>query len=235
MCGSPQGELKMLARTLMLSTALAVLTVAPVATAGHMTRWYAGLEAGANWANDTDIAVDTVDPFFLGGYPNSGADFDSGWSGMATIGYAWDDWRVELELGLRQNDFDAFSGPPGYTGTGDMQQFSQMLNIVRDIDLGGNCVLSLGAGIGGNSISVHNGLHAPALDGDDYGMAWQLVAGFSHELKPGLDLVVNYRYFNTDGPDIVENDAAIIHNDSWDDVGQHTLTIGLRFDLTPGL
>ena len=225
----------MLARTLMLSTALAVLTVAPVATAGHMTRWYAGLEAGANWANHTDIAVDTVDPFFLGGYPNSGADFDSGWSGMATIGYAWDDWRVELELGLRQNDFDAFSGPPGYTGTGDMQQFSQMLNIVRDIDLGGNCVLSLGAGIGGNSISVHNGLHAPALDGDDYGMAWQLVAGFSHELKPGLDLVVNYRYFNTDGPDIVENDAAIIHNDSWDDVGQHTLTIGLRFDLTPGL
>jgi opacity protein-like surface antigen len=66
-------------------------------------------------------------------------------------------------------------------------------------------------------------------------MAWQLVAGISHELKPGVDLVLNYRYFNTDGPNIIENEAGIIHNDSWDDVGQHTLTIGLRFDLTPGI
>ena len=225
----------MISRALKLSTALVVLTVAPVANAGHMTSWYLGLEVGANWAGDTDIAVDTIDPFFLGGYPASGADFDAGWGGMATIGYAWEDWRVELELGLRENDFDAISGPPGFSGPGDMHQFSQMLNVIRDIDLGGNCVLSLGAGIGGNSISLHNGLHAPALDGDDYGMAWQLVAGISHELKPGVDLVLNYRYFNTDGPNIIENEAGIIHSDSWDDVGQHTLTIGLRFDLTPGI
>jgi len=224
----------MFSRALKLSTALVVLTVAPVANAGHMTSWYVGLEAGANWAGDADVQVDTIDAL-LTPYPGSAADFEAGWAGMATIGYAWEEWRVELELGLRENDFDVLSGPPGLSGRGDMQQFSQMINVIRDIDLGGNCVLSLGAGIGGNSTSLHNGLHAPALDGSDYGMAWQLVAGFSHELKPGLDLVVNYRYFNADGPNIVETEAGIIHNDSWDDVNQHTLTIGLRFDITPGI
>ena len=224
----------MFSRALKLSTALVVLTVAPVANAGHMTSWYVGLEAGANWADDADVQVDTVDAL-LTPYPASAADFETGWSGMATIGYAWEDWRVELELGLRDNDFDVLSGPPGLSGSGDMQQFSQMINVIRDIDFGGNCVLSLGVGIGGNSISMHNGLHAPALDGDDYGMAWQLVAGISHEIKPGVDLVLNYRYFNADGPNIVENEAGIIHNDSWDDVGQHTVSIGLRFDITPGI
>ena len=44
---------------------------------------------------------------------------------------------MELELDLRENDFDAISGPPGFAGSGDMQQFSQMINVIRDIDLGG--------------------------------------------------------------------------------------------------
>ena len=46
-------------------------------------------------------------------------------------------WRVQLELDLRENDFDAISGPPGFGGSDDMQQFSQMINVIRDIDLGG--------------------------------------------------------------------------------------------------
>lgn len=222
----------MLSRTLMLSVALGVLATVPVANAGHMSKWYVGVEAGANWMADSDVKVDTIDPFFGGGWPTSNASFDTGWAGMATIGYAWPQWRLELELGLRANDMDTETGPPGFKGTGDMNQFSQMINIVRDLDVGSDCVLSLGAGIGGNSVSVDDKLHGPELNGDDYVMAWQLIAGLSHQLKPGLDLVVNYRYFNSDGPDIQEV-SGNRHNDTFDTLSEHTLTIGLRFDLDP--
>ncbi|MEQ1755014.1 MAG: outer membrane beta-barrel protein [Micropepsaceae bacterium] len=224
----------MLKRTLVLSTAIGLFALSPAADAGHMSKWYAGIEAGANWSADADMEVDTTDPVFGGGWPSSGASFDTGWGGMATVGYAWPQWRVELELGLRKNDFDSFTGPPGFLGTGDMEHFSQMINIIRDFDIGSDCNLSLGAGIGGDSVSVTDSLHVPTLDGDDYVMAWQLMAGISHELKPGLDLVLNYRYFNANGPDITETDAlARLHNSTYDSLSEHTLTIGLRFDLSP--
>jgi opacity protein-like surface antigen len=69
------------------------------------------------------------------------------------------------------------------------------------------------------------------FDDTDYVFAWQVIAGLSISVGPSTDLVLNYRYMQSDGPEFTETALAILHNDTFDDVGHHSLTIGLRFAL----
>lgn len=223
----------MITRTILLSSAMGFLLLAVPANASHAQKWYIGVEAGANWISDVAVDVDTIDPFFGGGFPPAGSEFDTGFAMLGTVGYTWTNVRVELELGYRANDFDSFASAGGFTGTGELSEFTQMVNFVYDWHLGPKCTLSLGAGMGGDSIQYKNSLHTVAFDDGDYVFAWQLMAGLSHPISPGLDLVLNYRYFNAASAEFTEVAGAILHNDTYDDLEKHTLTLGLRFDLGP--
>lgn len=219
-------------KTRLLTAATAVSLFALAAPAGaNVNGWYLGIEAGFNQNTDTDMLVDSIDPFFFGGFPPAGTTFDTGWMGAGTIGYAWPHLRLELELAYRDSDHDTFASAGTFTGTGDFNEFTQMVNVLWDIDLGPDASLSLGAGLGGDSISYTNSLHTTPFDGSEYVFAWQLIAGLNISIGPTTDLVLNYRFLNADGPEFLETSGGILHNDTFDDVGHHSVTLGLRFTI----
>jgi opacity protein-like surface antigen len=213
------------------ASAVSLLALAVPASSSHVSGWYLGIEAGVNTNDDTSMLVDSIDPSFGGGFPPAGTMFDTGFMGAGTLGYAWPNLRLELELAYRDNDHDTFASAGVFTGTGDFNEFTQMVNVLWDIDLNPDIALSLGGGIGGDSISYKNSLHTVPFDGSDYVFAWQLIAGLSLSIGPTTDLVLNYRYMQADGPEFLETAGVILHNDTFDNVGHHSLTIGLRFDI----
>jgi outer membrane protein OmpA-like peptidoglycan-associated protein len=212
--------------------AVATIALAGTAEASHFKGWYVGLEGGANWIQDADFKADSTTGFT--------SSFDTGWAALGTVGYAWSNWRFELELGYRANDIDDifFQGKRGVvhlTDSGELNEFSQMLNAVYDIPVGSKLTLSLGAGAGGDYIMYKDDvLHQPALalHDNDYVFAWQLIGGLNYALGERTELFVDYRYFNAEDAKFTDVDGlASTHSDDYDTIHKHTVTVGLRYDL----
>lgn len=204
------------------ATALA-LAISP-ASAGHFNGWYIGLEAGATWNSDNDA-------LFGEGVPPTtpvAIDYDTGWAAIGTLGYAFaGNWRLEGEFGYRDNDIDSINGVR--TG-GEHNTMSLMANILYDIPLTDRFTVSIGAGAGG----VHEQFDDGLLDQDeDINFAYQGLAGLSYAIGQRTDLTLNYRYMRTDESDF--HGAHAGHTDFYalDDGESHTVTVGLRFDLSP--
>ena len=190
---------------------------------GQPMGWYVAVEGGANWIDDAGGLVD----FGLVTVPLE-AHFDTGWALLAEVGYRWEtNWRLEFEAGYRDNDIAcvALGGGPCNAQDGDVSQFTQMANVLYDIALDDRLTLSLGAGFGGDYVSVNT----PALNDSEYVVAGQLIAGLNFALTDSIDLFVNYRYFIADDPHF---SSGPIVDASFDDA-KHTVTVGLRFDLDP--
>jgi outer membrane protein OmpA-like peptidoglycan-associated protein len=186
--------------------------------------WYVAVEGGVNWIEDADGSVDFPGPASI---PFE-AQFDTGWAVLGDIGYRWEsNWRLEFEVGYRNNDVDcvSFAGGPCGNFDADVTQFTQMFNLVYDIPLDDRLTLSLGAGLGGDFVTVD----APFFKDTDWVVAGQLIAGLNFALTDSIDLFVNYRYFIADDPHV---DVAPFVEAGFDDA-KHTVTIGLRFDLEP--
>lgn len=189
---------------------------------GRSVGWYVAVEGGVNWVEDASGSIDFFGP---GSIPFE-AQFDTGWSVFAEVGYRWEsNWRLELELGYRANDVDcvSFAGGPCGGINADVSQFTQMVNVIYDIPLDDRLTLSLGAGLGGDAVTVDG----PFFKDTTWVVAGQLMAGLNFAISDGVDLFINYRYFVADDPDIA---IAPFVDASFEDA-KHTVTIGLRFDL----
>lgn len=203
--------------------ALSAYTLATTAEAGHRPQgWYVGIEAGGTWMNDTDIDA-SVKPT-----KDIEVDFDDGLAILGEIGYRWENnWRLELELGSRHNDVDCFSvngNPCIMTALSDISQFSQMVNLIHDIDITERTAFSIGIGLGGNFIDADG---VGLLEDDDYSFAAQAIFQLSHELTDRIDLVLSYRFMTSDDPEF----RHITYKTMEMDTESHTVTVGLRFDL----
>lgn len=199
---------------------LSVYALATGAEAGHRPQgWYVGVEGGANWIDNADVAFATG--------LNFEAEFESGWAVFAEVGYRWENnWRLELEGGWRENDVDCISsGGPCIPGNwGDVSQFTQMVNIIHDIDISEHTAISVGLGFGGNFVDADS----PFLrDDDDFALAGQAIFQLTHELSDRLDFVLTYRFMTSDDPEfrLFNGKTVELENEN------HTLTVGLRFDL----
>ena len=96
--------------TLLLGTVAALALCTPAQAAG-LKGWYVGIEAGANWVNDTEHNMVGTQPTTHTHFINF--DYDAGWAFLATVGYGYDEnWRVEIEAGYRKNDADRFELSP---------------------------------------------------------------------------------------------------------------------------
>ncbi|MCE9521875.1 MAG: OmpA family protein [Alphaproteobacteria bacterium] len=213
----------MLKNTLLASAlGLSVYALAASAEAGHRPMgWYVGVEGGANWIDNADVEFNTG----FGGTTFE-ADFDSGWALFAEVGYRWENnWRLELEAGWRKNDVDcvSFGGPCIAGNWGDVSQFTQMVNIVHDIDITEHTAISAGLGFGGNFVEVDS----PFLNDEDFVLAGQALFQITHELNERLDFVLTYRFMTSADPefDFIGPVSAQFENEN------HTVTVGLRFDL----
>jgi len=204
---------------------LSVYALATNAAAGHRPEgWYAAIEGGANWIDDGDITRMPI-PAPVG----SEVEFESGWVALVEVGHRWhNNWRLELELGWRENDIDCvhFPGPACLVGNfGDIEQFTQMINVLHDIDLTPRTTLSIGVGAGGNFVDSD----APGLrDDDDYVFAGQAIVQLTHELSERLEFILTYRYMHSNDPEFSTfGPPTVVEFEN----ENHTVTVGLRFDL----
>lgn len=211
-------------KSLLIGT-VAAIALSGAANAAQFNGWYLGIEAGANWIEDTDVSLDTTTPTWF--------SFDTGWAGFGTVGYAWDNIRVELELGYRDNKLDAYGGEGGPLPLdGKFDEFSQMLNVVYDMSVMESWGVFVGVGAGGDFVSYEqNTSHSVDIHDDDWVFAWQALAGVNYHLTPNTAVFVGYRYFNAQEPAFSALDGATVHSDAYDTVHKHTATIGIRYAL----
>jgi OmpA-OmpF porin, OOP family len=214
----------MLRRGLTLSASVLALTALAASAQAGPKGWYVGLGGGISTQESADF-VTTPPGGPAGTVP---IEFDTGWAVMGSVGYRWDsNWRVEFELAFRQNDWERKIGGPN---TGELTQFSQMINLAYDFPLSDRMTLSVGAGLGGNLVSVD--VNAPptvSLD-DDYVLAGQLIAGLGYQITRQLELFVDYRYLVSSKPRHAFNFLGARELEFEND--NHTFMVGLRYDLT---
>lgn len=213
-------------KSFVLGSTIALACAMP-ASAGHFNGWYIGLEGGANWNADNDASFATN----LALPAPAPIEFGEGWAVLATTGYGFHNsgWRVEGEFGYRNNDIDSVGGVVGRTG-GELETMTLMANVLYDFQLMDRLTFSVGAGAGAAHSTFDDGL----LDQDeDINFAYQGIAGLSYAVSPRLDLTMNYRYLRTDDSDY--HGAHLAHTDFYalEENQNHTVTIGLRYDLQP--
>jgi opacity protein-like surface antigen len=206
--------------------------------------WYVGLGAGANWLDDIETTFNGPGG---GATPDAyQAEFDTGWMLAGAVGYNWEAFRLELELGYRTNDTSGVSldiAPPGPLTPepglgGDVSQFSQMVNMIFDIPLGEDAELSLGGGLGGVMVDVDiggalAGGGTQSLSDDDYVFAYQAIAGLSLDIAENTELFGEYRYFGADKVGLSGVNTGGVFPGSLEpediDLENHSALIGIRF------
>ncbi len=209
--------------------AAASLLVAGTASADYTspTGWYMSLGAGANWLED-GLMKEIETGVFDTAYTYS---FNDGYIVSGSIGYDFGDhWRVEFEVAHRDNDADWYvytNTPSSGSADAEVAEFSQMVNVLYDFQLGGNWEATVGAGIGGNLVTWSFGNSEPEYD--DYVLAGQLIGGVSYQFASRWKAFADYRYMIMDDPDFLELDNPV--NNYTLEKTDHSLLVGLRFDL----
>jgi len=185
---------------------------------------YVGAGAGFNWLDNSDATSQGALNTALGtlGVGQTGTiDFDYGWVGVLSLGYAFGNGvRVEVEGSYRDNDVNGINGFNGIAAprnqSGSVNTWAVMANAFYDFNLGWNLggvgiVPYIGGGIGYaqqnfdsvqiSSPTTNRGIR---IDGDDGNFAWQLIAGaaFPIESVPGLAFTAEGRYFSTLSNDV---------------------------------
>ncbi|MDZ4739734.1 MAG: OmpA family protein [Alphaproteobacteria bacterium] len=147
------------------------------------------------------------------------------WVGLIGAEPFWP-WR---DGSYRHNEIGAINGVPNAPG-GEINSASLMVNALYDIPVTDRMTLSLGAGAGAVHAEFDNG----TIDQDeDTSFAYQGIAGLNYAVSSRMDLTMNYRYLRSDTAEFQGRHLG--HTDFYDteDVQNHTLTIGLRYDLYP--
>jgi outer membrane protein OmpA-like peptidoglycan-associated protein len=218
----------MTARTLLLAS-VAFAGFSGSAEAVHFHGWYIGLEGGISHIEDLDQV--TGFPTAHGtSFRNSKSQFDEGWAVFATSGYAFDNnWRVEGELGYRSNALErAHASGSVTTRSGELNEYTLMANVLYDLQIASGTSLTLGFGVGADN--VHYRLDSTA-DDDDWALAYQGIVGLNQKIASQLDFFVTYRFLRVTGPTF--GGGLVATEVDTDDINKHSLTIGLRYDLSP--
>ena len=213
-------------KNVLLSTAVALVASAGAAQADIVTPtgWYLSVAAGANWISDGKFD-----------YKSSGvvtsansAQWDTGYAVAAAIGYDFGDhWRAEFEVTYRRNNADNICNSTAVcTASWSVWELSQMVNVLYDFRLGGNWSAAVGAGVGGNLVTLKPKFGGPS--GDDYVFAGQLIAQLGYQLSDRWQLYADYHFMVMEDP---EPDTPSVGGSVDLEKNEHTLMIGLRFDL----
>ncbi|NOT39425.1 MAG: outer membrane beta-barrel protein [Alphaproteobacteria bacterium] len=247
----------MKAKGILLATVAGVSIAAASQSSAHHQGWYVGLEAGVNWIDDTsvlfertrftavEIESESARSSWWNGNSSGSLEFDTGWAGFATVGYGFEkNWRVELELGYRDNDAtltregrycggeELSLAARGFCGTrtydGDMTEYTAMINVIYDVPLTEKLDLNIGLGAGVDYVQLDLSRNGRTLtDESDTRFAFQAIAGLTYQITKRLDLSLTYRYLNVSEPSFEARYKTL----ELDDLEKHTVTVGLRYDL----
>jgi OmpA-OmpF porin, OOP family len=215
----------MFSKRVLLATVFAAASPTLALAEVDPTSWYVSGEVGINRAEQEGEFVNITTVFQT--------DFEDGWAFFLAAGHQWDDLRVEFELGWRDNDaelFDLSSPPPGAVPlTGYTRQFTQMINVLYDIDVTDDFELALGGGVGGVYMQAQWTLTtgAAVIDDEDYAFAYQFIAQAAYEVTDNTDLFVGYRYFHSADTEM----TFILPLCTCENLesNEHALTLGVRY------
>jgi outer membrane protein OmpA-like peptidoglycan-associated protein len=210
-------------RSILLGAAAAVVLTGAANAGYDRDGWYVGLEGGYVAVNHFETGLNEL-------------HFDGGMALLGTAGYALSDsnWRLEGEVGYRQNEAPAVFASFLTTSRGgtrvittlttpELVEYTYMANAVYDFRFSGEKFgFSLGAGIGMDNARLDLG--GTGLTFEDWSVAAQGIAGATYRLGNHWDLTANYRYLVTAPTKFDLASAGIEEN-----IRKHTFTIGLRY------
>jgi outer membrane protein OmpA-like peptidoglycan-associated protein len=213
-------------RNVLLAGATSIALAGFATAAETPSGLYVDGQLGANWIDKFD-SLKGVNDFDYG--------HNTGWAVAGSVGYKLDTLpvRFEIELGYRDNTL-LFSVPGiGGGGDGSTSVFSQMVNVMYDIDLAPGTVFSIGGGVGGASINVKGGFDGASgnnlVNDDDYVFAYQGAAELEVMTSDNMGLYVGYNYFRADSFEIGVAPGYLAGGVFEDDYAAHTVFAGLRW------
>src|SRR5690242_5970208 len=93
-------------KKLLLGTVGALALCTAPADAARYNGWYVSLEGGANKAEDWNARSNITNLGVVTTTAPAHASFDTGWAVLGSVGYAFHNWRLEVEGGYRHNNTD---------------------------------------------------------------------------------------------------------------------------------
>jgi outer membrane protein OmpA-like peptidoglycan-associated protein len=224
-------------KKILLGTVGALALCTAPADAARYNGWYVSLEGGANFAEDWNARSNLTSLGAVTTTAPAHASYNTGWAVLGSVGYAFRNWRVELEGGYRHNNTDklvigpTIGAPTFTTNSGHVSHWSIMANALYDIPLGERWSLTLGAGAGGADTHIDY-VPLPGFKDDNWNFAYQGIAGLNYAIGSRTDLFLDYRYFRVVDPSFDFRGAQNVFLDHADDFANHTVTLGLRFALS---
>lgn len=182
-------------------------------------RIYVGLSLGATFPNDGDL---TSGLEFVG-MPSNSIEYDTGYSVGGSIGMFLGWARIEAEVLHRDSDVDDWdvSGFGDLDADGDLRTLAFMANVFYDHEVTDRTDLYVGTGLGAANIDGKLSGGGVEFSGDDWVLAWQLLAGVAYQLREDVAVTGGYRLFVTE--DYKFDDA------DFDAPVTHSLEVGLRY------
>lgn len=191
----------------------ALVTILMTSSVQASEGWYLNGTAGATLLSDSKISLSdgtTLD-----------ANFDLGYNLRGALGYSFEMYRLEVEIGWWANSFNRIQGISTDPG-GEMTSLSLLFNSYFDFSNQSPWTPYIGLGIGLANVSV-DGLTFPGVqDNTSAVFAYQFSAGIGFDISENVVLDLSYRYY-------AAQDAAI--NDADFPYATNSFSLGVRFAL----
>jgi opacity protein-like surface antigen len=196
-----------------------LLAVTHGVSADEPYNWYTAFGFGPAFLNDQDTVQAGI---------TITSEFDTGGAFFASIGRSFDNFRAEGEFYFGINQVTAMTGNGITIDTeGDFTTSGLMLNGYYDFPTGSKWRPYLGGGIGFANLSYNyvTLMGVPAVNDDDYVLAYQGKAGIAYSFSSRWDGTLGYRYLGTGDADFVDATGFPFTADG---VQMHVIEIGVR-------
>lgn len=190
--------------------------------------WYVSLEGGGSkvdpWEHLHGSVAAPAEPSV-----SNRSTFDAGWAALGSVGFARQNWRLELEGGFRRNALAQHeSGGITTDADGRLTEYSTMFNVIHDVRLAEGLSLAVGLGAGGEHATLETAVADGSINTDAWRFAYQGVLGLNVDVTERLMLFANYRYLNVaDGGFDAGGGLGV----TGEELQKHTASLGVRFFL----
>jgi OmpA-OmpF porin, OOP family len=172
---------------------------------------------------------------------------NNGFATIGSVGYGLGNgFRFELEGNFRQDGFSHLTGGAfPTTGSGKIQTYGAMANVLFDMDIGFPWIYPyVGGGVGYErthfdniKLTASNGAIALSNNGTTGGFAFQAIGGLSFPIPhvPGLSLTTEYRFLGIPTGETMGDSTAYPHPLKLDHQFSNSFLVGVRyaFGVTP--
>jgi len=146
--------------------------------------------------------------------------FETGYGGVAAVGYRFEAFRAELEVGYRD------AGAEGVAG--HQAVWSGSFNLLFNVGIATGILPYIGGGVGIANTrwdSVQSGT-GPVYHDESAKFQWQAIVGADIPIGPRTDVFVDYRYMGTSNNRFSGGPAAQVVGA---DNNSHNVMVGIRF------